>query len=245
MARIISISNHKGGVGKTTIAANLGFSIARYFKVLLVDLDSQANLTSGLGFYNKEEGIGRYLREVIHFRSPEVVPLAINDYVHLIPGRVDLLTIEQRLHETTRNEFILKEILAPIKNNYDIIILDCPPSFNLLTINALTCSNLILIPAKPEIFSINGISLIQAFANERQIPFKIIFNQVNERSLLHKKVISKAVSEYTGHLLTHSIRNTIALAEAFEHAQDIFHYRNTSSGASDFTKVADELFAVI
>jgi chromosome partitioning protein len=123
--------------------------------------------------------------------------------------------------------------------------LDCPPSFNLLTINALACSNLILVPAKPEVFSINGIALIKAFAEERGIPIKIVFNQVDKRSLLHKRVMREAVNKFNGQLLANSIRNSMALAEAFEHAQDIFHYRNKSTGASDFTNIADELISVI
>jgi chromosome partitioning protein len=241
VARIISISNHKGGVGKTTVTANLGFALARYFKILLVDLDPQANLSSGLGFNNSEESIGKYFKEVIHFRSPHITPAIINEYVHIIPSKVDLLKIEYQLHETARGETVLKEILLPLKSKYDLILLDCPPAFNLLTINALRCSNLILVPAKPEMFSIHGISLIKNFADENDIPFKIVFNQVNVRSLLHQQVMDSAGEEFQGKLLTNNIRNTITLAEAFDHAQDIFHYKNDSSGASDFTNVADEL----
>jgi chromosome partitioning protein len=245
VARIISISNHKGGVGKTTVTANLAFALARYFKILLVDLDPQANLSSGLGFRDCEESIGKYFREVIHFRSPKVTPTIINEYIHIIPSRVDLLKIEYQLHEAPRGETVLKEILLPIKNQYDLILLDCPPSFNFLTINALKCSNLILVPAKPEIFSIDGISLIKNFADENEIPFKIVFNQVNVRSLLHQQVMDNAEGEFQGKLLSNNIRNTITLAEAFEHAQDIFHYKNDSSGASDFVNVADELMPYI
>jgi chromosome partitioning protein len=245
VARIISISNHKGGVGKTTVAANLAFALARYFKILLVDLDAQANLSTGLGFPDCEDNIGKYFREVIHFRAPHVTPAIINEYVHIIPARVDLLKIEYQLHETPRGETVLKEILQPLKSKYDLILLDCPPSFNLLTINALKCSNLILVPAKPEIFSMNGISLIKNFADENNIPFKIVFNQVNVRSLLHQQVMDSAEGEFQGKLLTNSIRNTITLAEAFEHAQDIFHYKNESPGASDFVNVADELMPYI
>ena len=210
MARVISISNHKGGVGKTTIAANLGFALARHFKILLIDFDPQANLSSGLGFENHEENI-------------------------------DLIKIENQLHDTIRGEFILKEMLLPLKGKYDLIIIDCPPSFNILTINALHSSNLILIPAKPEMFSLHGIGHIKKFAKENAIPFKIIFNQVNLQTLLHRKAIQIAKEQFNGNLLSQTIRNTIVLAEAFENAQNIYCYKNKSSGATDFTNLAYEL----
>jgi len=123
--------------------------------------------------------------------------------------------------------------------------LDCPPSFNLLTLNALHSCNLILIPSKPEIFSINGIGLIKKFATENRIPFKIMFNQVNTRSTLHQKVISEAGLKFNGNLLGHSVRNNIALAEAFEHARDIFHYNSASQGAEDFANLAEELIPFV
>ena len=241
MARIISVSNHKGGVGKTTLVANLGFALARNFKILLIDLDPQANLSSGLGFEDCEENIGKYFRDIIHFRYPEVNPYVINSYVDIVPGNIDLIKMENQLHDAIRSEFILKEILLPLKSKYDLIIIDCPPSFNLLTINALHSCNLILIPAKPEIFSIYGIDHIKNFANENSIPFKVIFNQVNMRSLLHKETIQNTKKQYNGNQMNHTIRNTVVLAEAFENAQNIFNYKGKSPGAADFVKLADEL----
>lgn len=241
MARIISVSNHKGGVGKTTIVANLGFSLARYFKILLIDLDPQSNLSSGLGYQNCEENLGKYFKEIIHFRLPEIHPYTINSYVDIIPGKIDLIKMENQMHDAIRSEFILKEILLPLKPKYDLIIIDCPPSFNLLTINALYSSNLILVPAKPEIFSIHGIEHIKNFADENAIPFKIIFNQVNMNSLLHRNTIENAKEQFNGNLLNQPIRNTIVLAEAFEHAQNIFNYNSDSLGADDFLKLSEEL----
>lgn len=245
MSRVISVSNHKGGVGKTTIVANLGFSMARQFKVLLVDLDPQSNLSSGLGLANSENTLAKYLKEKIHFRWPTVTPHVINPYVHIIPGSADLLKLEYQLHESVRAESVLNEILGPIKKSYDLIILDCPPSFNIFTINALSCSNLILAPAKPEIFSVHGIEFLKKFANAHGIPFKIVFNQINTQSLLHKRIMEQVTRDYDGNLLSNSIRNSIALAEAFESAQDIFNYKSNSSAADDFTKLADELIPYI
>jgi chromosome partitioning protein len=241
MARVISISNHKGGVGKTTVAANLGFALARHFKILLIDLDPQANLSSGLGFENSDENIGKYFKEIIHFRVPDITPYVINSYVDIIPGNIDLIKMEKQLHDTPRSEFILKELLTPLKSKYDLIIIDCLLSFNLLTINGFYCSNLILVPAKPEIFSIHGIDHIKKFADENSIPFKIIFNQVNIQSLLHRNTIQNAKKQFNGNLLKQPIRNTIVMAEAFEHAKNIFHYKGDSLGAGDFVDLSEEL----
>lgn len=241
MARVIAISNHKGGVGKTTLAANLGFVLARHFKVLLIDLDPQSNLSTGLGFQNKPENIAKYFKEVIHFRLPQLKPYSIFTYVDIIPGHIDLYKIENQLHEAIRSEYILKEILVPLQTQYDLILVDCPPSFSILTQNALNACNLILIPAKPEIFSINGIDLIMNYAEQNALPVKIAFNQVNSRSNLHKSTLTEAKSHYNGKMLNHTIRNTVVLAEAFENAKNIFLYRSTSKGAEDFLSLSDEL----
>lgn len=245
MSRVISVSNHKGGVGKTTIAANVGFSLARYFKVLLIDIDPQCNLSTGLGIKDCKENIGNYIKEIIHFRIPKVVPTKINNYVHIVPGNENLTEIEDLLHETLRAEYVLKEIIAQVKGKYDLVIIDCPPSLNLLTINALNCCDLILIPAKPEKFSIDGIRLIENFAIENNLPFKIIFNQVNSRSLHHQQIMNIAAGKFNGKIFKNSVRNTISLAEAFEHAKDIFHYKNRSIGALDFINLTDELINYI
>lgn len=245
MARIISVSNHKGGVGKTTITANLGFALARQFKVLLVDVDPQANLSTGLGFKDQRYCLDQYLKEKIHYRNPEIVPYALNAYVHIIPCTLDLIKIENLLHETVRAEWMLKEILAPLRNSYDLILLDCPPSFTILTLNALKSSNLILVPAKPETFSVHGIKLLNDFANEHNVPFKIVFNQINSRTLFHKRIMEEVKEMYPEQLLTSNIKNAIALAEAFSCAQDIFNYRTESSAAQDFANLADELIPFI
>ena len=241
MSKVISISSSKGGVGKTTVVANIGFSLSRYFKTLLIDIDPQSNLSTGLGISYNNRNIANYIKDIIHSRYPEVTPTKINNYVHIITGNEDLIEIENLLHKTVGGELILKKILDQVKNKYDLIIIDCPPSFNLLTINALNCSDLILIPAKPEKFSIDGIRLIEKFACENNIPFKIIFNQVNKRLLLHQRNMSLISGKFNGNVFNNSVRNSISLAEAFGNAKDIFHYKNKSLGAFDFINLTEEL----
>ena len=243
MSKVVCVCNHKGGVGKTTITANVGFSFSRNFKVLLVDVDPQCNLSTGLGVKDGKENVGTYLKEIIHSRYPSVIPVKINNYVDIIAGDIQLLEIENLLHHTAPSEFILEKIINQVKSKYDLVLLDCPPSFNLLTINALQCSDLILIPTKPEQFSIDGIRLVENFASENHIPFKIIFNQVNTRLLLHRQNMSVISGKFNGNTCVNSIRNSISLAEAFGHAKDIFHYKNKSIGATDFVNLSGELMS--
>ncbi|MGL1889061.1 MAG: ParA family protein [Reichenbachiella sp.] len=245
MSRVISISNHKGGVGKTTVTANLAFAMARKLKVLLIDLDPQTNLTAGLGFSDDMENIGNYIKEVIHFRSPQVKPKVINNYVHIIPATNNLLEIDTLLHDTVRGERVLGEIIFPLTQHYDLIMIDCPTAFNFLTINALNSSNLILIPSKAERFSVDGIELIRAYAMDHKIPFKIVFNQVNNRYKLHKATMVEIESDLQAHVLKSNISSSIALSEAFTHAKNIFHYNVDSKAAKDFIRLSDEMMSFI
>lgn len=245
MSRIISISNHKGGVGKTTITANLAFAFARRLKVLLIDLDPQMNLSKGLGIQSDRGNIDDYIKEIIHYRIPNLKPVPINNYVHVIPASPRLLDIENKLHETIRGDFLLREIVAPLISSYDLIMIDCPTAFNNLTLNALNCSHLILIPAKAERFSLDGMGIIKDHALAHNIPFKIVFNLTNDRLKLHRAMIKETEVENGGDLLATKIRNTVALSEAFNHAKDIFHYNVESHAAEDFIDLSDELVQYI
>jgi len=245
VSRIISISNHKGGVGKTTITANLAFAMARQLKVLLIDFDPQTNLSEGLGFADAKENIGAYIKEVIHFRTPEVSPIAINNYVHIIPATKNLLEIDTKLNETVRGERVLGEIIFPLTHHYDLIMIDCPTAFNNLTLNALNCSNLILIPSKAEKFSVDGIEMIRTYAEKNNIPYKIVFNQVSSYFKLHATTMNSIEDRLKSSVLKTKIRSTIALSEAFTHAKNIFHYNVDSRGAKDFIRLSDEIMEFI
>ncbi|MDH5474958.1 MAG: ParA family protein, partial [Cyclobacteriaceae bacterium] len=216
MAKVISISNHKGGVGKTTAVANIGFALARQFKVLIIDLDPQANLSSGLGFENSQINMASIIKDRIHFQRRTIIPEVITKYVHIIPSSFILNEIEVLLHDKPDGLSVLKEILYELKNKYDIILIDCPPALNYLTLNALNSSDLIVIPAKPERFSVIGVDKIVSIAEKNNIPFKILFNQVNKRSLLHKRIIKLTREKYNGRTLNHYVRNNVSLAEAFD-----------------------------
>ncbi|MDH5366811.1 MAG: ParA family protein [Cyclobacteriaceae bacterium] len=241
MAKVISVSNHKGGVGKTTAVANLGFALARQFKVLMIDLDPQANLSSGLGFENSPITMATIMKDRIHFQRRDIEPEVITKYVHIIPSSIMLNEIEVLLHDKPDGLSVLKDILYELKNKYDIIFIDCPPALNYLTLNALNTSNLIVIPAKPERFSVKGVNQISSIADKNNIPFKILFNQVNKRSLFHKRIMKLTRENYNGSTLSHYVRNNVSLAEAFDEAKNIFHYKSESTGAQDFVEIADEL----
>lgn len=241
MARIICVSNHKGGVGKTTAVANLSFALARRFKTLLIDLDPQANLSTGLGISDTEQTVESFIKDLIHLRSPVLQPIIITEYVHIIPCSFKLSEIENLLHEKSDGETVLKDILRMVKQDYDLIFIDCPPAMNLLTLNALNSSDLILVPAKPELFSVKGIDQIDTIIQGKDISVKVFFNQVNKRSLFHQKVMRETKAKYNGRTLNTYVRNTVSLAEAFGSALDIFHYKSESIGASDFIDLSYEV----
>src|SRR4051812_40025998 len=156
--KIVSLANQKGGVGKTTTAINLGASLAACERrVLLVDLDPQANATSGLGLSKNERNSmypvlldGMPLRDVI--QPTELAAL------HVAPSSVDLVGAEVELGDTERREFRLREILEPVRNDYDYILIDSPPSLGLLTVNGLTAADSVLVPLQCEYFALEGVS---------------------------------------------------------------------------------------
>ncbi|MBQ6549819.1 MAG: ParA family protein [Lachnospiraceae bacterium] len=250
MGRIIAIANQKGGVGKTTTAVNLSAAMAeKGMRVLLADLDPQGNSTSGLGVDKSTDG--------------SIYDLLVNDYgieqcirrnvwmsLDLLPSTVDLAGAEIELLDFDRHEFILKRKLADVKDDYDYVLIDCPPSLNILTVNALTTADSVLIPIQCEFYAMEGltqlmytIQLVQKKLNPKLSIEGVVCTMYDGRTNFSQQVVD-SVREYLQDLVYQTIipRN-IRLAEAPSHGIPILEYDKRSAGAEAYRRLAAEVIA--
>lgn len=250
MARIISIANQKGGVGKTTTAINLGAALAvMEKKVLLVDCDPQANSTSGLGI-NQEDIDSRDLYSV--FYTPEKIHDAVHPtrtpYLSILPSTPDLVGVELELVDKMAREYYLRECLKRLDSEFEYILIDCPPSLSLLTLNALCASRELLIPLQCEFFALEGIvKLFQTFEqvkrllNPSLIMLGIVLTMYDVRNRLTREVKNE-VRKFCGDQLFETvIPRNVRLSEAPSHGKSIIHYDVKSKGAEAYLGLAREV----
>lgn len=242
--RIIAISNHKGGVGKTSFVASVGASLAsRGYKTLLVDLDAQANLTASL---LPEEEEGRTIYNALKERK-QLPATEIRGNLHLTPSALELAGIELELSGVMSREFILKDLLEPVAPAYDVILLDCPPSLGLIAVNAFVASTDVIIPLTAEALPFKGLTMIQdiiTMVQKRLNPSLrlsgIVLNRWAGRKL--NKVVEEALRENFKDLVYNTkIRENIAIAEAPLIKTDILSYSPESNGAKDYQAITEEL----
>ncbi len=244
MSRVISISNHKGGVGKTTSVVNLGAAFANLKKkVLLIDMDPQANMTVSLGIEESENNIYKALKG-----EQNLTPIKIYKNLDIIASTLDLSGAETELSAEAGREYIFGELLEPIRNNYDYIIIDCPPSLGLLTVNAFTASDEIFIPIQPHYLAIKGLTKILEVVNKikkrlnRNLEITGVFvTMFDRRKILHKDIYETIITYFQDRVFRTQIRENIALAEAPSAGLDIFRYDAKSNGADDYTYLAKEI----
>ena len=244
MSKTITLSNHKGGVGKTTSVINIGAGLVSLGKkVLLVDLDPQANLSQSLGYRDQELTIYGALKG-----EQEVKPIEVLPGLELIPSTLDLAGAEIELSAEAGREFILKELLEPLRSSYDYIIIDSPPSLGLLTINAFTASNEVLIPLQSQYLALQGLTVLQGVIEKIQKRLNkglklggVFITQYDKRKVLHREVLQTIQGHLKGLLLKTIIRDNIALAEAPAVGQDIFRYSSKSYGAEDYLALCKEV----
>lgn len=249
MGRIIAIANQKGGVGKTTTAINLSASLAsKGKKVLVIDTDPQGNTTSGFGVDKNE--VDNTIYELMLSECPikECILNDVIENVSLIASNVNLAAAEIELIGVERKEFILRNEVAWIKDDYDFIIIDCPPSLSMLTINAMTTADSVLVPIQCEYYALEGLSQLIHTVNlvkERLSPDLamegVVFTMYDSRTNLSEQVVENVKANLSHKVFNTMIPRNIRLAEAPSYGMPICMYDPKSAGAEAYMKLAEEV----
>jgi len=246
--RIISLTNNKGGVGKTTSSLNIGIGLARKGKqVLLIDLDPQASLTISLGINPNNHLENSILQVLTKKKDIKECILKVQNNVYLIPSNSLLNDAEALISAKPYKETILKKALEPIKNVFDYIIIDCPPSLTTLTNNGLGASNEVFIPIEAEYLALQGTSQLVEKINEMQEGNEaleitgVFLTKYDQRKNLNKQVKDVLIDTFKDKVFKTDINTNVALAEAPSHQKDIFSYEPTSTGARDYENLINEI----
>jgi chromosome partitioning protein len=249
MERVIAIANQKGGVGKTTTSINLSACLAEAKKkVLVIDIDPQGNTTSGLGI-NKEE-VENTIYEVMlgDVDIKDAICENVFNYLDIIPSNVNLAGAEIDLIEMEDREYILKTAIDEVKDNYDYIILDCPPSLSMLTVNAMTAAGTVLVPIQCEYYALEGltqlihtINLVKKKLNTDLELEGVVFTMYDSRTNLSLQVVENVKDNLNQNIFKTIIPRNIRLAEAPSHGLPINIYDTKSTGAESYRMLAQEV----
>ncbi|MDT8400122.1 MAG: AAA family ATPase [Bacteroidales bacterium] len=249
MARIISLANQKGGVGKTTTAINLAASLAALDrKVLVVDFDPQANSTSGFGIDNRKVETTIY-DCIINDADPEsaITATEINN-LEIIPSNIDLVGAEIEMLNREKRESILKNVLKAIPDRYDYMLVDCSPSLGLLTVNALTASDSVIVPVQCEYFALEGlgkllntIKIIQKNLNRELLIEGFLLTMYDSRLRLSNQVVEEVRKHFQQMVFETIIQRNVKLSEAPSYGQPAILYDAESRGAVNYLNLAQEL----
>ena len=254
MVKVIAFANQKGGVGKTTSVINCGAGLAEQGqRVLVIDMDPQAHLTAGQGVspYKLDVTIYDVLRGEAKAADVIIELEAAAGALHLLPASIGLASAESDLLSEPGREYLLKEALQGIKDRYDYILIDCPPSLGILTVNAFTAADEIIIPLQTEYFALHGtrqlmqiIDKVKQRLNPGLHLAGVLITMLDSRNNIHSVIVESIGKKFDNAVFKTIIRRNIALVESPSFGQDIFKYKPASTGAKDYRSFVAELLKV-